>query len=95
MVTQRLAVAALLGSLLVPGLAAADGEPFREHRMEHTRAESSAPQGRDHFARLDTDRDGRVSVTEAGQRPLPESFWLMDRNGDGFLTKQEFRHRSI
>lgn len=95
MITQRLAIAALLGSLLVPGLAWADGEPFRQHRVEITHPESMAPQGRDHFAVLDTNRDGRISAEEAGQRALPEPFWILDRNQDGHLTKQEYRYRSM
>ncbi|MBB3331562.1 Ca2+-binding EF-hand superfamily protein [Halomonas campaniensis] len=95
MITHRLAIAALLGSLLVPGLAWAEGEPFPQHRMEPTRAESMAPQGRDHFARLDTNGDGRISAEEATRRSLPEPFWELDRNQDGYLTRQEYRHRSI
>ncbi|MFY0989785.1 hypothetical protein [Halomonas sp. C05BenzN] len=95
MITHRLALAALLGSLLVPGFAWAEGEPFRQHRMEQTRVESVAPQGRDHFARLDTNGDGRISAEEAARRNLPEPFWLLDRNQDGYLTRQEFRYRPI
>ncbi|MGJ7457793.1 hypothetical protein [Halomonas sp. RA08-2] len=95
MITQRLAISALLGSLLLTGFAWAEGEPFQQHRMEQTRVESVAPQGRDHFARLDTNGDGRISATEAQQRALPEPFWVLDRNQDGHVTKQEFRYRSI
>lgn len=97
MVTHRLALMGLLGSLLIPGVAwAEDGEPFRERRMQEVRYETSAPQHRGSgFSRLDTDGDGRISASEAANRPLPEAFWILDRNQDGLLTPQEYGYRPI
>ncbi|SFU77722.1 EF-hand domain-containing protein [Halomonas korlensis] len=95
MVIHRLAIVALLGSLLVPGFVWADGEPFKQHRMEQARAESVASQGRGQFEYLDTDGNGRISADEVTQRVLPEPFRVMDRNHDGYLTPHEFRARSI
>lgn len=42
------------------------------------------------MARFDTDRDGKLSRTEAPQR-LAERFDSIDRNRDGFLTPDEIR----
>jgi EF hand len=42
------------------------------------------------MARIDTDRDGRISRTEAAGRPrLAENFDRIDANGDGFLSMEE------
>ena len=43
-----------------------------------------------HLARIDTDRDGRISRAEAAAHPrLAENFDRIDTNGDGFLSKEE------
>lgn len=42
------------------------------------------------MARMDTDRDGKISRTEAAGHPkLAENFGRIDTNGDGFLSKEE------
>lgn len=42
------------------------------------------------FARMDTDRDGKISKAEADRFPkLGEKFTALDTNGDGFLSKDE------
>lgn len=94
MVAHRLALMALLGSLLIPAVAWADGEPFREHRMQEISPPSSHAQPGSAFARLDTNGDGRISTAEADTRPLPEPFWNLDRNQDGYLTLREYRQLS-
>ena len=96
MIAYRLATAALLGALLVPAFALAeDGEPLRQHRMQEIHAESMATPSRGAFTRLDTNGDGRISAAEAANRPLPEPFWVLDRNHDGALTPHEYRYRPI
>jgi Ca2+-binding EF-hand superfamily protein len=43
-----------------------------------------------HFFKMDTDRDSRISRTEAAGHPrLAENFDRIDTNGDGFLSKEE------
>lgn len=43
-----------------------------------------------HMARMDTDRDGKISRAEAASHPkLAEKFDRIDTNGDGFLSKEE------
>jgi Ca2+-binding EF-hand superfamily protein len=43
-----------------------------------------------HMARMDTDRDGKISRAEAASHPkLAENFDRIDTNGDGFLSKEE------
>jgi hypothetical protein len=52
-------------------------------------APRSAPQGSgDYLSRMDTDRDGKVSVVEY-QDWLSYAFDGMDRNGDGVLSPDE------
>jgi Ca2+-binding EF-hand superfamily protein len=44
----------------------------------------------DVFARLDTDKDGRISKAEAGKGPrLSKHFEAVDADHDGFVTKAE------
>lgn len=43
-----------------------------------------------HMAKLDTDRDGRISRAEAATHPkLADRFDRIDSNGDGYLSKDE------
>ena len=43
------------------------------------------------FERLDLDQDGKISVSEAeADRVVLEGFARADRNGDGFLSPEEF-----
>lgn len=92
MASHRVVVMVFLGSMSIPGLVWADGEPLRERRMQEVRFEPSVLQySTAPFARLDSDGDGRISVIEAGNRPLPEAFWILDRNQDGHLSPKELR----
>lgn len=45
-----------------------------------------------HMARMDTDRDGKISRAEAASHPrLAENFDRIDTNGDGYLSKEELK----
>ena len=47
------------------------------------------------MTRLDTDKDGRVSSTEANADPTFDSgFSAMDNDGDGYVTDAEFRAKA-
>ena len=47
----------------------------------------------EHFKRIDTDGDGRISLAEAQANAprLAEHFAQVDANGDGFVTPEELR----
>ncbi|WP_010626809.1 EF-hand domain-containing protein [Halomonas sp. KM-1] len=42
------------------------------------------------FDQFDTDHDGRLSQAETISAALTDSFWELDRNRDGFLSRQEY-----
>lgn len=80
---------------------ARDGEPRRESgRVEGSRegAREATPRSSGEangrpgpfFQRLDRDGDGKISKDEAPEQ-LKERFAMMDTNGDGFLSFDEFR----
>ncbi|BCT91941.1 hypothetical protein LYSHEL_09650 [Lysobacter helvus] len=47
------------------------------------------------MARLDTDKDGRVSSSEASADPTFDSgFAAMDADGDGYVTDNEFHAKA-
>lgn len=55
-------------------------------------ADSSAVAQRDVWTELDVDGDGRISVTEAAANAdLNTHFSMMDSDGDGFLSGDEYR----
>ena len=58
---------------------------FRAKRMGEKRAE--------HWKKLDTNGDGRVSLDEAKANAprLAEHFSAIDTNGDGFITPEEMK----
>ncbi|MDX5379012.1 MAG: EF-hand domain-containing protein [Halomonas sp.] len=88
---MRLRTLALLFTLsLVPGTALAD-RPSPEDEPMMTRSGSmQAPLIKRHFDQLDTDRDGRLNQVETVGVSLSNAFWELDRNRDGFLSRQEY-----
>ncbi len=70
------------------GLAAkADVSQGAEHAAAHSMVVT-----RETFTRLDSDKDGRISSTEAdADAGFDGSFSVMDGNGDGFVTDAEYR----
>lgn len=68
-----------VGCLAMPALAA-----------EGISAASEAPPGAQSFRDLDTNRDGRLTFSEAFPNPrIANSFNQIDQNADGFLTAAE------
>jgi Ca2+-binding EF-hand superfamily protein len=64
-----------------------------ELRAFHTkmRGEHANKRG-DHWKKLDTDGDGRISREEAKAAPrLAEHFGAIDANGDGYITPEEMK----
>ena len=61
--------------------------------------ETSAREVKAFLTSVDTDRNGSIDfeeftammVKKVKQRPLKVAFSVMDRNGDGYVTKDEFR----
>ena len=72
-----------------------DGQvTFDELRAHHEQQRALHEQKRaEHWKRIDTDGDGRVSRQEAQANAprLAEHFDQIDANGDGFLTPEELR----
>ncbi|HSM11354.1 MAG TPA: hypothetical protein VK827_07275 [Lysobacter sp.] len=72
-------------------------EPMTSHPPQQSQAseraaEQSAVAQRDVWSELDVDSDGRISATEAGaDAEFNAHFSMMDSNGDGFLSADEYR----
>jgi hypothetical protein len=47
-----------------------------------------------HFDKLDTNRDGRISQSEASSDPRL-TFTSVDKNGDGYLDSSEYSQRDM
>jgi hypothetical protein len=57
---------------------------------EATGSASDAPPGAQTFRDLDSNRDGRLSFSEAFPNPrISNAFSIIDQNADGFLTPAE------
>jgi hypothetical protein len=58
---------------------------------------ATAPMGTTHgaqFDKLDTNRDGRISQSEASSDPRL-AFSTVDKNGDGYLDSSEYSQRDM
>jgi Ca2+-binding EF-hand superfamily protein len=60
-------------------------------RAQHEQAHEQ--QFMEHFRKIDTDGDGRISLAEAQANAprLAEHFAKLDANGDGFITPEEMK----
>ena len=69
-----------------------DGDAVITRTEFFTRGTTRYKSREESFRDLDADKDGRVSASEWkwGEQTLS----VLDRNGDGFLSRQEFRCRS-
>ncbi|MCE8010790.1 EF-hand domain-containing protein [Halomonas daqingensis] len=88
---MKLSIIALcLALAAVPGAALAE-RPSPEDSPLMTRSGSmEAPLVKRSFNQLDTDHDGRLSQAETVSAALTDSFWELDHNRDGFLSRQEY-----
>jgi Ca2+-binding EF-hand superfamily protein len=64
------------------------GPPPKGKGEKGIKGDKGAARGEAIFARLDTDKDGKISKDEA-KGPLADRFAEIDADKDGFLTKQE------
>lgn len=66
-----------------------DGDAVITRQEFFTRATTRVKSREESFRELDADRDGRLSASEWkwGEQTMS----VLDRNGDGFLTRREFR----
>lgn len=72
------------------GKLSAEERPHREGMRGH----GKRGDGRhDRIARLDTDKDGRISKAEAAKGPMAARFDEMDANKDGYLDKVDRESR--
>jgi hypothetical protein len=92
----------LLGIALgvsIAGMAVAQDVPRKQDaaRTTSTDQDAKVPAASQDtaMARLDTDKDGRVSSSEASADPTFDSgFAAMDADGDGYVTNAEFHERA-
>lgn len=83
----------ILALVAFSGLAVADRYTPEDATFLATSSQERGAQLQSNFATIDSDRDGRISTQEAAQRPLPDAFWVLDRNRDGYLTVHEYNYR--
>lgn len=65
-----------------------DGFLTKEELEKVPKPERSTPRGREMFKDLDTDKDGKIALSEAKGR-LKDNFSKVDANSDGYVTKEE------
>ena len=88
MKASRLLTAAAVAALL-PLAAAVAQTPPADQGDQSSPSAQSARHGSS-FDSLDTDKDGRISKAEAAADPnVSEQFSRYDKNGNGFIEKEE------
>ncbi|MFW3615868.1 EF-hand domain-containing protein [Billgrantia antri] len=88
---MRLGTLGLLLALASAPVTALAERPSPEDGPLMTRSASmEAPLVKRSFEALDADRDGRLAQAETVGVSLTDSFWELDRNRDGFLSRQEY-----
>lgn len=88
---MRLRTLALLFALaLIPGTAIADRSSPEDGPLMTRSNSVEAPLVKRSFEAIDTDHDGRLSQAETVGVSLTDSFWELDHNRDGFLSRQEY-----
>ncbi|MBW6390042.1 EF-hand domain-containing protein [Billgrantia antri] len=83
-------LALLLTLALAPVTAFADRPSPEDGPLATRSGTMQAPMVKRHFEQLDADRDGRLNQAETVGVSLTDSFWELDRNRDGFLSRQEY-----
>lgn len=88
---MRLGILVLLLALASAPVTALAERPSPEDGPLMSRSGSmEAPLVKRSFEALDTDHDGQLSQAETVGASLTDSFWELDHNRDGFLSRQEY-----
>ncbi len=81
---RKFTLALAAGALSIAGLSLAD-EPMK------TPAASTTADTTVTFSKLDTDKDGKISASEAtANQKVADQFVAADKNQDGYLDQSEF-----
>jgi basic membrane lipoprotein Med (substrate-binding protein (PBP1-ABC) superfamily) len=91
MTTSRFLIAGAVAALLQTGVAAAQTQPPPEQEGAPTQpTHPTQPKSDASFKSLDKDGDGRISQQEAeGDAKVKQQFTMYDKNGNGFIDKDE------
>ena len=88
--TSRFLIAGAVAALLQTGVAAAQSPPPEQAGAPTQPTHPTQPKSDASFASLDKDGDGRISKLEAeADAKVKQQFSMYDKNGNGFIDKDE------